>query len=217
MSYKVTIEPLFKYAQGFSSIINREKDIIVQSDRFKLGLKITNIGPKPTPPFKINNIKVKSSGGSDILHVFEKEYAVGSLNPDEQKIYWISDFGTDMYGLANISLRITPPNDEIVEAHQISRFNSEEVGYQNNSWIDFFYIKSSHEHTQEKTNNLLLVLTFVMALIAIVPLVINYLHWRDNREATRLCLEDNHASVTYRSTGLSIECEEYLEIRKLSN
>ena|GEM_PF-4278086 len=212
MKHTITIEPIFKHADGILAVFGFRKEIVVQGDKFNLGLKITNTGEKPTTTFRIEGVSIRSANGVDIFHIFNKEYHVGILNPAEEKIYWISNFGTDMYGLANISLNIIPSDTGVIEAHQISRFNSEELGHFSNSWADFFYIKSSHEHLQLSINNLLLILAAIATGVSIIPLISNFIGTSLQMDMIQYCIEDSKSrSVVYKSTQKPVSCEKYLE------
>ncbi len=215
MSLSVSIEPYFVHSNGILSVLKIRKTTLVQGDSFKLGLKIVNTGQSPISNFNVKDIKIKSAVDQDVLHVFNHEYAAGTLNPNDEKILWISDFGTDMYGLASISLNIVPSNDQIIEASQINRFNSLELKHFTNHWMDFFYIKSSHEFVQEKTNTYLLWLAFATALVALLPFVNLHLENNQTRANIKICKEEEMTGVvTDTRTGVSISCEEYF--KKLS-
>jgi hypothetical protein len=214
MKHTITIEPSFRYASGLLSWFATDKVVVVQSDKFKLGLRIKNTGSKPITPFTIKDIKIRSTDGSSMIHDFDKEYQVDALNPDEDKTYWISSFGTDMYGLANISVTITPNNSDVIEAHQISRFNSEEIGHSINSWEDFFYIKSSHEHVQENTNFLLITFTAIMTIVALIPVVFGYYKQAHVSQIVNYCAENVEGGIVRnKETGREISCDEYLNLK----
>lgn len=178
MNHSVSIEPRFVYSNGILSKFKLPKTTLVQGDVFKLGLKITNTGEQPISSFTIKDIEISSAGGQKIFHLFKKEYATGILNPNDEKILWISDFGTDMFGLATINLNITPPTEQHIDTYQINRFNSEEEKHFTDSWTDFFYVKSSHEHIQEQTNNFLLALALATMLVALTPFFSQYIEDR---------------------------------------
>lgn len=96
----------------------------------------------------------------------------------------IGETGQPMFGLVNITLSVTPRNTETyIQFWQQNPFTRESTKLPGaNTWLDFFFIKSTNNHLQERTNILLMWLTCVtavFALIQIIPILMHiytYLH-----------------------------------------
>lgn len=167
MKQSISIEPVFKHSKDLLSWFDLKSEYVVQGSLFKLGLKIINNGKCPIKNISIKNIQVRPIEKPSIVHDFRKEYQIDLMNPGDERTIWVSDFGTDTFGLTKINLTLVPDSDsQAVEASQVNRFNSEEEGAFTNEWLDFFYVKSSHEHAQEITNSLLLFVGFSALVIS---------------------------------------------------
>lgn len=214
MKYKVTIEPRFAYASGLLSFFSVQKEKVVQGDTFKLGFKITNIGELPIKNILIKNIKINPADGVVMRHSFKKEFIVDLLNPKDNQTIWVSDFGTDLCGLAYLSLDIQPDKDgDIIETYQVNRFNSDEDKANDNSWVDFFYIKSSGEHTQENNNIVLVFLTLALLILGLAPIFNNVIDAYFESKAVETCRQGPVGVVTVTRGGVEVDCSEYLKLQ----
>lgn len=149
----------------------------VQAKQFSLALKITNMTDSPSEEFTINNFSMQSSQGQNIVETFgRKSYYVRTINPGESVTINIGSTGQFIYGVINLSLTAVPKTTGIIIRFlQKNPFTNEIVFIRNNEWIDFSYIKSATEYLQEKTNNKMTILTYVLIVIAIIQVIIPFL------------------------------------------
>ena len=111
-----------------------------------------------------------SAQGQNISDDFgKKSFSIGIINPEKSTIIDVGKNGQFMFGLINITVNIVlADTSKQIDFFQKNPFtgNLYEVG--KNYWLDFFYIKSSSEDLQEKTNRWLVILTWVIAISALI-------------------------------------------------
>lgn len=165
MNPKILIEPI---------ISGKEHGYAIQTQKFRFLLQITNLSEQPSPAFTISSIILKSAEGQDINDNFNgKSFFVDILNPSQEKIIYVGDSGQFMYGLVNVSAAIQPREQNIlIDFYQKNPFTKEtsKIPRQNN-WTDFFYIKSSNESSQEKTNIRIYWLTWATVALALIQVL----------------------------------------------
>lgn len=113
-----------------------------------------------------------SSTANKLETKLEKSFLVGIINPDESLIINIGKNGQFMFGLASIYANITP-NDasKPISCFQKNPFTGDICKIKGeNRFIDFFYIRSSNEDLQEKMNKWLVILTWVIAISALITI-----------------------------------------------
>lgn len=144
---------------------------IVQTKSFKLDIKVTNIGNQPFLGATVKDIQIRSADNQQLIEPIEKDFYINAINPGQSIIIEMGKVGTYMYGLAHIQFNLTPDNNEVsIITKQKNNFTGELSNGGNNSWIDFFYIKTRDEHTRDKTNSLLLKITIIMALMTLIQI-----------------------------------------------
>lgn len=144
---------------------------VVQTKPFKIDIKITNIDNQPFLGATIKNIQIQSSDNQSLVEPIEKDFHINEINPSQSIIIEMGMVGTYMYGLAHIRFNLIPDKSEIsIITKQKNKFTGELSNGGTNSWIDFFYIKTLDEHTRDKTNNLLLIITIIMAVMTVVQI-----------------------------------------------
>lgn len=163
---KILIEPM---------VNGKEHGLAIQAVGFMLGLKVSNISSKPSSEFTISNICLMSAQGQDITNDCDgKSFFVEILNPGESKIIEIGKNGGFMYGLITIKAMIVPKESSV--AIEINQKNSatKEISTlnQKNSYVDFLYIKSSSEYAQERLIKWTTWLTFVIAFLTLVQVIL---------------------------------------------
>jgi len=142
----------------------------VQAKAFQFALKITNRSNSPSDPFTISSVVITSAQGQNINDNFSgKSFSVGVINPEESTIIEVGKNGQLMFGLVTVTVIITPSNvARPVTVLQRNPFTGSVCPIGNNHWVDFFYLKSSNEDLQEKTNKLLVILTLIIAASALL-------------------------------------------------
>ena len=160
---EIVIEPL---------IDNKTHGLAVQEKKFKYSLRFTNKGVPPSGAFTINKIEIGSAQGQNMRVVEEKSFLIQSLNPSEEKIIPIGNYGVHMYGLANVSVQINPSQPEKqIACYQKNYFTNEIAYVKTNNWYDFIYIKTRGEYQQETSNSRMLWLTvaiFIMTALQVI-------------------------------------------------
>jgi hypothetical protein len=111
-----------------------------------------------------------SAHGQNISDDFgRKTFSVGIINPDQSTVIDVGNNGQFMFGLINITATIVPSDaSRPVTFFQKNPFTGSFYEIGTNHWIDFFYIRSSSEDLQEKTNKWLVILTWVIAISALI-------------------------------------------------
>ena len=162
---KVLVEPLINgLVHGYA----------IQAKKFSLELKITNIDSSPSEAFDISSVVLKSAEGQDIIENFQgRKFYVEKINPGESKVISIGNNGQFMYGLVSIkiAIKLEDTTKEIL-AVQKNPFTNEYTDMLSpNMWVDFLYIKSAAQSSQEKSNKWLMRLTWVTAIFAFIQIL----------------------------------------------
>jgi len=172
MDSEISIEPIInKKIYGFA----------VQAKKFSFDIKVTNNSIKPSPEFDIIEITLSNSQGQDFSDDFgNRSFFIEKLNPGENKIIKIGKNGQFTYGLVNIEIKAKAKDSTVdIIFLQKSPFTGETCKCEGkNRWIDFFYIKSLNEYEQERTNIIMIILTFIIAILTImlaVPIIEDFM------------------------------------------
>lgn len=171
MILKIQIEPIIS-TQKSKVFWWMKNDSIIQTKPFELNLRITNIGDEPIRGFTIKNIQFRSAGGQNIIHSVDKSFHINTLNPDASTEIRADKFGTYMHGLAQIDIDLVPDDaSNTIETYQKDPFTKGVAKYKfSNKWLDFLYVLSKTEDTQNSTNSLLVFLTYLMVIVIIANL-----------------------------------------------
>ncbi len=163
MNNGILIEPM---------INRKEHGIATQAETFSLHLKITNLENVPSAEFNIKNITLHSAEGQSIREDFSKSFYIERLNPEESKIIEIGNYGSYMHGLVNISASVLPTSNAItLNLLQRNPFTKEVTEISKNSWNDFFHVKSSVIHEQQKANKRMIALTIIIGILTLIQLL----------------------------------------------
>ncbi len=226
MEYQLQIEFVHKK----KNIINFFKSSdIIQTKIFWLGLSIKNVGNQSLKSATIKNIRWTSPGDQKVFAQISKNFSLNSLNPGEEIKIWIEETGTYAYGVCNIYLDISSDvENEVIKTFQINPFTKEKDFCQNNSWTDFFFIRSKSEYEQNKINFFVFYFAFISTLAAILSLYFAHLQTNYAEIASReqrifqaqsiqaaidLC-DSNHElteSGLYDTAGLPASCSAILK------
>lgn len=160
---KILIEP----------IINKKvHGIAIHAKKFRYGLKIKNIDDQISPDFVISNVTLESANNQNIVAVESKTYFVPRLNTNEEKFFDVGEHGSFMHGLVKIGADLSPIDKEkTIACFQRKPFTNSFIFAQANSWIDFFYIKSSQEIMHEKIEGRLKWLTIIILLFISIQIL----------------------------------------------
>lgn len=144
----------------------------VQAKKFSLALRITNQDTAPSPAFIIQNIQFRSADNDSLINDCESQsFNVNVLNPNENLILHIGDYGYPSHGLISIELNVEGPVNPMLFCQKDYYSGKISELKTNNKWCDFWYVKSSTNHQQEKTNRIMLVLTIVLLFLAILQII----------------------------------------------
>lgn len=144
---------------------------VIQTKPFKLVIRVENIDNVPFSGATIKDIQIRSANNQQIIEPIEKEFHIGEINPGQNITIEMGRVGTYMHGLANIKFVLVPDKigTEII-TYQKNNFTGELFSGGINDWTDFFYIRTIDEYTRDKTNNILLIITVIMAVMAAVQI-----------------------------------------------
>ncbi len=157
---KILIEPI---------INNKEHGFAIQAKSFSFSLKIKNCSDSPSPAFTIESISIHSAQGQNIGDNFGgKSFIVERLNPGEEKILPIGKNGQFMYGLVDVKARMTVQDSSNLNFQQKNPFTKEICDIGVNTWIDFFYVKSSNEHQQDISTKWIILLTWATTILSLI-------------------------------------------------
>lgn len=166
MNPQILIEPI---------VDGKPHGIAVQAKTFQFSLKITNHSNSPSEAFTITQVVIGSAQGQNINDGFgNKSFSVGVINPEQSVIINVGKNGQFMFGLIMINVDIVPNNAQRpITCLQKNPFTGNicevsQIG--TNRWVDFFYIKSSSEDLQEETNRWLVILSWVIAISALITI-----------------------------------------------
>lgn len=163
MKEGILIEPIINnQAHGFS----------VQGKKFSFALKITNFFNKPSSEFTIFSVRIFSEQGQNLVEDFDqRSFFVGVLNPNESLTIDIADSGQFMYGLVRIETSCALKDTSLkIKFLQKNPFSEEISVTGENYWVDFCYMKSLSEHTQERSNNIMIKLTVVLLILTVLQI-----------------------------------------------
>lgn len=161
MPQGILIEPI---------VNNKPHGFSVQGKRFSFSMKITNCSDSPSKEFTISKIYMSSESGQNLTEDFgAKSFYVGIMNPCESITISIADSGQFMYGLISLRAEITPKESSTpIMFLQKNPFSGEIISIGNNRWVDFCYMKSMSEYTQETSNEIMIWLTVVILFLTIL-------------------------------------------------
>lgn len=162
-----------KYKKPRRSFFVKNKDYYpTQFNTFTYGINLKNISTSVFPGGRIKNMKLNSLEGNILEYTLNKELEVPSINPNNSVDVWIGELNTPVSGGLWLKGDIETSTGDI-ETYQydmgvMGSFDVFAGG--NNKWGDSLYVKSQNHEQQQRTNFLILLLTFLTALQGIVGL-----------------------------------------------
>lgn len=140
----------------------------VQGVPFELFILITNIGSTPSPEIVISNFLLKSTADNLVINS-QNSLRIKQLNPGESIELSLDKMTIGFKGSAWASLDLKPEGEECeITSYQYDcDHQKDEPHATKNNWGDLVYIQGELEVLQQKTNNLILVLTVVTVIHSI--------------------------------------------------
>lgn len=142
-----------------------QKKTLIQSKPFDLILKFTNIGKEPTPQIKVTNFQIKSSN-TELRAYTANSLVVPLLNINESKKLFLDNFDIRFKDSVWISLDMVAVNEDCtVIAYQHDKHHCSDQPYRiQNHWGNTEFVHGEMETLQQKTNQLVLILTAVTVI-----------------------------------------------------
>lgn len=148
-------------------VINgKSHGVAIQAKKFTLQLLLKNLSSKPSSEFKINNVWFKSAEGKDINNnCDDKSFVVKSLNPSEEYILDLGEYGHPSHGLLSITLKATSEAGEVTFYQKDPYTKNQSELKQKNTWEDFFLIESTNEIQQRRSNEVMIRLNWILLFL----------------------------------------------------
>ncbi|EPP5340418.1 hypothetical protein ACUSRM_004581 [Vibrio alginolyticus] len=168
------IQVRFKSKNVSKSFIKQEH--IVQGEPFIWGVEITNIGNKPTPEAKITSAQIYDLAEKYFQYMGEEEKSVKSLNPQEAIYIELDRTSVYLEGIQWAEILIEPKADDChfktyqYEAHHNRTTAFSDSDEDLNKWMDSIYIQKRSELLQARTNQYILILTFITVWESVIGL-----------------------------------------------
>lgn len=230
MEQKLQIE----FIHQDKNIFNRlRKSELIQTKPFKIGFLMKNIGAQPIQGLIIKNISWASASGQNIFATSEKSFHIETLNPNEEKKFWVDKTGTYMHGLCHIKLDVISDNGiDKIKTFQKDHFTGTISSLPTiNQWIDFFFIRSKSEYEQSRTNNFNIFFSIILVIMTLftikltqqqtkyaqiqsIPEQINQA--REKKSAIKFCKQNPEATDSglyyLDGTGKTASCSDVLQL-----
>lgn len=157
--FKLLIEALFETE---SRMPLKKFEYPIQNRRFRLGFRVKNLGDRIFPGATLRQFEMYSLEDNKLRETITKDRSIPLLNPREVQDLWVSDMKTYLTGLVWIKCNVTPQNkNQKIITYQKERATGEAVEPQMNYWGNGYFIESPAELAAQRTNFLVLVITFL--------------------------------------------------------